>query len=63
MLAPANGPFVGALDDTVLAQSIGQLLGDRALRHRIGAANRAKAEAEFDQAGMFRAYGALWRGA
>jgi glycosyltransferase involved in cell wall biosynthesis len=63
MLAPPNGPFVGALDDVALARSIGQLLFDPALRRRTGMANRAKAEAEFDQATMFRAYGALWRGA
>ena len=31
-------------------------------RRRIGLANRAKAEREFDQAAMFAAYGALWRG-
>lgn len=63
MLAPANGPFVGALDETALSRSLGQLLTDTGLRRRIGADNRTKAEAEFDQTKMFRAYGALWRGA
>ena len=61
MLAAENGPYVGALDDAELARSLTGLLGDAALRARIGAANQAKARADFDQAAMFRAYGALWR--
>jgi glycosyltransferase involved in cell wall biosynthesis len=62
MLAAENVPFVGRLDDVELARSLTTLLGDPALRTRIGAANQAKARAEFDQAAMFRDYGALWRG-
>jgi glycosyltransferase involved in cell wall biosynthesis len=62
MLAAENTRFVGRLDDADLARSLTSLLGDPALRARIGAANQAKARAEFDQAAMFRAYGALWRG-
>ena len=62
MLAEANAPFVGRLDAADLTRSLTALLGDPALRTRIGAANQAKARAEFDQAAMFRAYGALWRG-
>ena len=61
MLAVENAPFVGGLDDSELARSLTVLLGDPALRARIGAANQTKARAEFDQAAMFRAYGALWR--
>lgn len=61
MLAAENGPYVGQLDDSALARSLTALLGDAGLRARIGAANQAKARAEFDQAAMFRAYGALWR--
>jgi glycosyltransferase involved in cell wall biosynthesis len=61
MLATENASFVGRLDDAELARSLTALLGDPALRARVGAANQAKARAEFDQAAMFRAYGALWR--
>ncbi|MGA3400729.1 MAG: glycosyltransferase [Acetobacteraceae bacterium] len=61
MLAAENAPFVGKLDAADLARSLTVLLNDPALRARIGAANQAKARAEFDQAAMFRAYGALWR--
>jgi len=61
MLAAENTPYVGELDDSALAGSLTALLGDAALRARIGAANQVKARAEFDQATMFRAYGALWR--
>ena len=61
MLADENAPFVGQLRDADLAGALAALLGDPALRARVGAANQAKARAEFDQATMFRAYGALWR--
>lgn len=61
MLAAENAPFVGRLDDSDLAGALTRLLADPALRVRIGAANQAKARAEFDQAAMFRAYDALWR--
>ena len=62
MLSEANAPFVGRIDTTDLTQSLVALLRDAPQRAAIGAANRAKAHAEFDQAAMFRAYGALWRG-
>ena len=61
MLAAENAPFVGPLDESDMARALTGLLNDPALRARIGAANQAKARAEFDQAAMFRAYGALWR--
>ncbi len=61
MLANENAPFVGKLCELDLACALAALLDDPALRARIGAANQAKARAEFDQAAMFRAYGALWR--
>ncbi len=60
MLASENAPFVGKLEDADLAASLTALLTDSSLRARIGAANQAKARAEFDEAAMFRAYGALW---
>ena len=62
MLADANAPFVASLETTQLTRALAALLADASLRAAIGAANRAKAHAEFDQATMFRAYGALWRG-
>ena len=62
MLATENAPFVAKLTETDLARSLAALLDDPGLRARIGAANQAKARAEFDQAAMFQAYGALWRG-
>jgi glycosyltransferase involved in cell wall biosynthesis len=61
MLAGENAPFVGKLHESDLARALTALLGDPALRARIGAANQAKARAEFGQAAMFQAYGALWR--
>jgi len=61
MVATENAPFVGPLTDTDLARSLTALAGSPELRARIGVANQAKAHAEFDQAAMFRNYGALWR--
>jgi glycosyltransferase involved in cell wall biosynthesis len=60
MLAAENAPFVTRREDSDLARALTALLGDPALRARVGAANQAKAQADFDQAAMFRAYGALW---
>jgi glycosyltransferase involved in cell wall biosynthesis len=62
MVAEANRPYVVGADDAALAGALAGLLGDPGARPRIGAANRAKAEAEFDQGAMFATYGALWRG-
>jgi glycosyltransferase involved in cell wall biosynthesis len=60
MLAAANAPYVTALDDAALAEALQRLLADPAARQRIGQANLAKAQREFDQAAMFDAYRALW---
>ena len=62
MLAPENLPYVGARDDTVIAGLLAALLADPDERTRIGAANRAKAERDFDQAVMFDAWRGLWTG-
>ena len=62
MVAPQNRPFVVAADDAALAGSLRRLLEDAPLRHAVGAANRARAEQVFDQAGMFAAYGRLFDG-
>ena len=57
MLAAENAPYVVAGDDAALAGALRALLEDAALRARLGAANRARAEAEYDEAAMF----ARWR--
>jgi glycosyltransferase involved in cell wall biosynthesis len=62
MVAATNLPFVRELYESALADALGTLLAAPDLRRRIGSDNRAKARAAFDQAQMFRAYGALWRG-
>jgi len=62
MLPAENAPFVTRLDDAALAGALASLAADPAARHRIGAANLAKARLDFDQAAMFAAHGALWSG-
>ena len=62
MVAEANGPFITRLNDTALADALAGLIANPAVRRRIGSANQAKAEHDFDQAAMFAAHGALWRG-
>ncbi|MBW8783884.1 MAG: glycosyltransferase family 4 protein [Novosphingobium sp.] len=57
MLAPENQPYVAAPgDEQDLATALAALAGDPALRRSVGAANRVKARAEFDEAGMIAAY-------
>lgn len=60
MLAPENAPFVVPKDDEALAGALRRLLADPALRLGIGAANRAKAEVEYDEVAMAEAYAALF---
>lgn len=62
MLAPENAPLVVARDDAALAGAIGALLPDPARRAALGAANRRRAEHDFDQEVMFARHAALWRG-
>jgi glycosyltransferase involved in cell wall biosynthesis len=62
MLAPANAPFVVPRDDAALAGALAHLLADPALRAALGAANRARAAAAFDQRAMFAAWHALFDG-
>jgi glycosyltransferase involved in cell wall biosynthesis len=59
MLAAGNRRFVVARDDTALAGALASLLDAPALRHELGAANRARAAREYDQETMFRAYAGL----
>jgi glycosyltransferase involved in cell wall biosynthesis len=63
MLAPENAGFVSPCDDTAIARMLSGLAAAPAERARIGAANRAKAERDFDQAVMFAAWHDLWTGA
>ncbi len=59
MLAEPNRRFATACDDEALAAALTALLGDPALRATLGAANHARAAAEFDQERMFRSYATL----
>ena len=60
MLAAENQALVTPLEDAALAGAIAALARDAALRASVGAANRAKAEAEFGQVAMVAAWGALF---
>jgi len=60
MLAESNRPFVTARDDAALAAALGTLLDRPELRRDLGAANRARAERDYDEATMVRAYAELF---
>ncbi len=61
IVAAPNAPFISAPgDEAMLAQSLMQLADDAELRVKIGASNRKKARAEFDEAGMIAAYRTLY---
>jgi glycosyltransferase involved in cell wall biosynthesis len=62
MVAAENFPYVTRLDDVALAGALAVLLADPAACRRIGHANLVKARQDFDEAAMFAAYGAFWRG-
>jgi len=62
MLAGENAAFVVPPEEGALARALAGLAADPALRARIGAANRRKAEAEFDERRMFDAYRSLFDG-
>ena len=63
MVSSDNGPWLSAPgDEAGLALALHALAADPALRRRVGEANRAKARAEYDEAGMIARYGALYRG-
>ena len=64
MVAPANRPFVTpAGNEAALAASLARLAADPALRAAVGGDNRARARAEYDEAGMIAAYRAVYAGA
>lgn len=59
MVAAANAPFVSGRDAASLAASLSRLVADEPLRRSIGTANRAKADAEYDERVMAERYAAL----
>jgi len=62
MLATENRATIVPRDDRALADAFRALLRQPELRRSIGAANRARAERDYDQEIMFRAYAALFDG-
>jgi glycosyltransferase involved in cell wall biosynthesis len=62
MLAEENAAYVGTRDDGIISGLLARLLANPEERARIGAANRAKAERDFDQTAMFAAWRGLWTG-
>ena len=62
MLAPENRPHVVPLDDAALAGALRSLLLRPELRAAIGAANRRKAERDYDQEAMFQSLARLTDG-
>jgi glycosyltransferase involved in cell wall biosynthesis len=62
MVAEENAALIVPLEQAALAGALAGLIGGRDARRRIGLANLAKARRDFDQAAMFAAHGALWRG-
>lgn len=64
MVAGENRRFLTAPgDEAALSAALAELAEDAALRAAIGAANRARAEAEYDEAAMIAAYRKLYAGA
>jgi len=64
MVAPANRRFVVPVgDEAAFAAALAELAGAPALRARLGAANQAKAVAEFEERAMIGAYRALYSAA
>lgn len=59
MVASENRPYLAEKDDAALAAALTPLLCDAALRRSVGAANRLKAERDYDAEVMFRRYGEL----
>ncbi len=59
MVAEANRPFLAA-DEAVLTEALRRLGTDAGLRARVGAANREKALAEYNEAQMIGAYAGLY---
>ncbi len=64
MVAPENAPFITEhLGEVRLRDAMQALIADPELRRRVGAANRAKARAEYDERQMIARYAALYESA
>jgi L-malate glycosyltransferase len=63
MISPENRDFIAPVEDeAAYALALSHLIDAADLRRKIGAANRAKASAEYDEAAMIDAYRALYWG-
>lgn len=61
MVSAENRPFIApAGDEAALARALAELVADPALRRSLGTANRALAQAEYDEAAMLAAYRAVY---
>ena len=60
MLAPENADFLASRDDAALAGAIRRCCCNPRLRRAVGAANRVKAQRDYDQERMFAAYAAIF---
>lgn len=64
MVAPENAPYITEYGGEVrLRDAIQSLIDDPDARARVGAANRARARAEYDEGVMIARYAALYEGA
>ncbi|NYD90576.1 glycosyltransferase [Sphingomonas melonis] len=63
MVAAENAPFVTGGDEVLLRDALQALVSDADLRARVGAANQAKARADYDERAMIARYKALYAGA
>jgi glycosyltransferase involved in cell wall biosynthesis len=64
MLAPENAALVAShIHEVPLRDALQELVADPELRARVGAANQARARAEYDEALMIRRYADLYEGA
>ena len=60
MVSAENAPFVTGADEVLLRDALQALVSDADLRARVGAANRAKAQAAYDERVMLARYRALY---
>jgi glycosyltransferase involved in cell wall biosynthesis len=64
MVAPENAEMIVPVEDEeALGDALRRLARDPGLRRRLGDANRLKAQSEYDEAAMIRAYADLYAGA
>jgi glycosyltransferase involved in cell wall biosynthesis len=64
MVSSQNRPYLAIVgDDGALAASLADLAADPELRARIGAANRERALADYDEGTMIAAYRSIYAGA